>query len=91
MIVSDQAKAVLRAMRGALLGCLESESPFSIDPGWSGPVPREIAEELHNAGLIEIDEAAPICEPYVFRISESGRAYLARCTAGGLAAGTSRQ
>ena len=90
MIVSDQAEAVLRAMRGALLGCLEGDSPFSIDPGWTGPVPWEIAAELHNAGLIEIDEAAPIREPYVFRISTAGRAYLARSTPGGLAAGASK-
>ena len=91
MIVSDQAEAVLRAMRGALLGCLERDDPFSIDPGWTGPVPREIAEELHQAGFIEIDEAAPIREPYVFRISTAGRQYLARCTAAGLAAGTAKQ
>jgi len=91
MIVSDQANEVLRAMRGALLGCLERDDPFSIDPGWTGPVPREIAKELHNAGLIEIDEAAPIREPYVFRISTAGRAYLAQCTAGGPAAGISKQ
>jgi hypothetical protein len=77
MMLSDQAEGVLRAMRGSLLGCLERDEPFSIDPGWTGPVPREIAEELHAAGFIEIDEAAPIQIPFVFRISAAGRAYLA--------------
>lgn len=70
------AIAVLRAMRGCLLGCLDGGAPFAIDPGWSGPVPGEIAQELHDAGLIEIDEDAPIGIPFTFRISAAGRAFL---------------
>lgn len=80
MMLSRDAEAVLRAMRGALLGCLDDDDPFVIDAGWSGPVPREIAEELHSAGFIEIDESAPIEPPYMFRISEAGRTYLASVT-----------
>ena len=65
-------------MRGSLSGRLEGDEPFSIDPGWTGPVPKAIAEELHNAGLIEVDEDAPVEVPLVFRISPAGRAWLAR-------------
>lgn len=78
MTVSGQAIAVLRAMRGNLWGCLEDDAPFAIDPGWSGIVPGEIAQELHDAGLIEIDEDAPIGIPFAFRISTAGRLFLAR-------------
>jgi hypothetical protein len=76
VVISAQATAVLRSMRGRLCGCLEQDAPFSFDPVWSGPVLRNVAEELHNAGLVEIDETAPIGEPYVFRISAAGLAYL---------------
>ena len=89
MMLSVQAYALLRAMRGALLGCLEGNESFVIDPGWTGPVPHEIARELHDAGFIEIDEEAPIRPPYAFRLSEAGRRYLAGSTASGLAAGHS--
>jgi len=74
--MSGQAVAVLRAMRGRLFGRLELDAPFSLDPGWSEPVPQNVAKELHNAGLIEIDETAPIGDRYAFRISEAGRAHL---------------
>jgi hypothetical protein len=63
-------------MRGRLFGCLERDAPFSLDPGWNDPVPQRVAEELHDAGLIEIDESAPIGAPYSFRISAAGLAYL---------------
>ena len=76
-MISDQAIAVLRAMRGSLCGTPETGMSFSIDPGWNGPVPCEIAQELHDAGLIEIDEEAPITVPFTFRISPAGRAFLA--------------
>jgi hypothetical protein len=74
--ISAQAISVLRAMRGRLHGCLEQDAPFSLDPGWNGLVPRHVAVELHDAGLIEIDETAQIGDPYVFRISAAGLAYL---------------
>lgn len=77
MKISAEAIAVLRAMRGSLIGRLEGDAPFTIDPGWTDPVPRTIAEELHDAGLIEIDEDEPVDIPLVFRISAAGRAYLA--------------
>jgi hypothetical protein len=76
VFIGEQANAVLRAMRGRLFGCLERDGPFSLDPCWSDPVPYQVAEELHNAGLIEIDETAPIGAPYAFRISAAGLAYL---------------
>jgi len=76
MEIDAQAIAVLRSMRGRLYGRLERDAPFSLDPVWSGPVPIHVAEELHNAGLIEIDETAPIGESYAFRITAAGLAYL---------------
>ena len=77
MILSAEAETLLRAMRGSLRGSLEGDEPFCMDPGWTGPVRRETAEELHGAGFIEIDEDAPLQIPYAFRISTAGRAYLA--------------
>jgi hypothetical protein len=76
MPLSGQAISVLRAMSGRLYGRLERDAPFLLDAGWSGPVPGEVAEELHDAGLIEIDETAPIIDAYTFRISEAGMDYL---------------
>ena len=86
-MISGQAIAVLRAMRGSLWGRLEGNAAFSIDPGWSGPVEREIAQELHDAGLIEIDEDAAIGAPFAFRISRAGRSFLARYAGAQAAAG----
>jgi hypothetical protein len=40
-------------------------------------VALQVAEELFEAGLIEIDEAAPIGEVYCFQISPAGTAYVA--------------
>lgn len=76
MTLSGQAIALLRAMRGSLVGCLDGSDAFSIDPGWTGAVPRAVADELVEAGYVEIDEDAPPSIPHVFRISASGRAYL---------------
>ena len=76
MDISETAVAVLRAMRGRLIGRLDSAHAFLIDPGWSGPVPHLVATELHNAGLIEIDESVLINGTYAFRISEAGIASL---------------
>ena len=74
--ISEQAVAVLRAMRGRLSGRLEGDVPLQLDPGWNDPVPCQVAQELHETGFIEIDESAPIGDTYVFRISEAGMAYL---------------
>ena len=76
----------LRALHqsgGRLHGRLDRDVPFVLtgpgnpNPDGSVEVPVSIAEELHNAGLIEIDEAAPIEDIYVFQVSFLGRGYLA--------------
>lgn len=74
--LSATALAVLRAMSGRLYGRLEKGGPFLLEPTWHGPVPLEAAEELHDAGLIEIDETAPLGDAFAFRVSEAGWAYL---------------
>ena len=84
--ISDQALAVLVAMRGRLFGRLDGNAPFGLEPGWSGPVPRTVANELHDAGLIEIDETAPISGTYVFRISSAGVAFLVAMPASAMSA-----
>ena len=76
MNISAEAIAVLLAMRGRLFGRLEGTAPFVLDPGWSEPVQHHVARELHEAGLIEVDEMAPIGGTYAFRISRAGMAYL---------------
>jgi hypothetical protein len=73
---TDQAIAVLHAMSGRLYGRLEREGAFRLEYQWSGPVPCEVAEQLHDAGLIEIDETAPIDDAFAFRISAAGLAFL---------------
>jgi hypothetical protein len=74
--ISEKAVRVLRAMRGRLFGRLEGDGPLLLEAGWSDPIPCQVAQELHEAGFIEIDETAPIGDTYVFRISEAGLAYL---------------
>ena len=74
--LTSKAVAVLRAMSGRLYGRLEREGSFRLASSWAGPVPCEVAEELHEAGLIEIDETAPIYDAFAFRISATGLAFL---------------
>jgi hypothetical protein len=80
--VSKEAILVLRALNvGARLhGRLDQAVPFQLSPPDQGPgdgtVPASLAEELHNAGWIEIDESAPIADLYVFQISAAGKEHV---------------
>lgn len=85
MSLSEESIRTLRVLKetgGRLHGRLDRDVPFlRSDPNNPGPdgrvtVPVSIAEELHNAGLIEIDEAAPIGDIYTFQVSFIGREYL---------------
>jgi hypothetical protein len=60
---------------------LDRAAPFMLtdpaNPDAKCTVELQLAEELFEAGLIEIDEAAPIGEVYCFQISQAGTAYVA--------------
>jgi hypothetical protein len=85
IILSEEAMLTLQALNrsgGRLIGRLDRNAPFELtdptnpDANWRGSVDTSIAIELHSAGLIAIDESAPIGNVYCFEISREGKAFL---------------
>jgi hypothetical protein len=83
--LNEESIRILQALQksgGRLHGRLDRDVPFQRtdpthpDPDWRSPVPVSVAEELHDAGLIEIDEAAPIRDIYTFQVSREGNEFL---------------
>jgi hypothetical protein len=83
--LTQEAIRILRALYksgGRLHGRLDQHTPFVLAaPGGSDTdckveVPAAVAEALHDVGWIQIDEAAPITDIYVFEVSREGKAYL---------------
>ncbi len=71
---------LLNQTGGRLLGRFDQEVPFVLtdpqQPDAKETVDVAVAEDLHIAGFIEIDEAAPIADIYTFQISAAGKAYV---------------
>jgi hypothetical protein len=83
--LSEESMQILRALRqsdGRLHGRFDRDAPFlrtdptNPDPDWRERVPVAFAEELFEAGLIEIDDAAPIRDIYAFQVSNEGKEFL---------------
>ena len=92
--MSPQASQVLSALHqsgGRLHGRLDDAAPFMrsdpANPGRPVEVPLSIAEELFEAGLIQIDENAPIAEVYLFEVSHAGLEFLAALGSSEMSAG----
>ena len=78
-LLSEESLRTLRALRhpgGRLRGRLEQEVPFLLTGSPSVEVPVSIANELFEAGFIQIDEAAPIGDIYTFELSREGEEFL---------------
>lgn len=76
--MSEESIRILRALHqsdGRLHGRFDREVSF-LRTGGSDSVPFAIAEELFEAGLIEIDDAAPIRDIYTFQVSDKGKEFL---------------
>lgn len=80
---SPESLSILRILErtdGRLLGRFDRNAPFVVadpaNPGARETVDASIVIELHNAGWIQIDEAALIADLYTFQISPEGRKYL---------------
>ena len=67
---------------GRLYGRFDRDDPFlrtdptHPDPDWKEAVPAAHAQELFEAGFIQIDEAAPIGPIYTFQVSKAGKEFL---------------
>ena len=75
--------SILRTLErtdGRLVGRLDRNAPFLVTHAGNHDaresVDVSVVLELHSAGWIQIDEAAPIGDLYTFHISPEGREYL---------------
>ena len=77
--LSEDSLRTLRTLRqtgGRVHGRFDRDDPFLLTGSASTEVPVSIANELFEAGLIQIDEAAPISDIYTFELTDEAVAFL---------------